>query len=84
VWPDTSSIGGALLLTKTELGEIYSNLLGPPSRNIPNRYRPMFNHERHREGLQNEVTALVIRKSVEPYKRRRRVILVEVSDLSTF
>jgi hypothetical protein len=80
-WPCVRR-GGALPLTKTEMGYIYSNLLGPSSRNSPNRCRLMFNHKHHREGLQNKATALVVRKSVEPYKRRG--ISVEVSDLSTF
>jgi hypothetical protein len=30
--------GGALPFTRTELGDIYSILLGPPSRNSPIRY----------------------------------------------
>ena len=63
---------------------ICSNLLDPPSRNRSNRCHLMFNHGHAYEGLQNETTALVVRNSVEPFKRRRRGISVEIPDLSTF
>jgi hypothetical protein len=45
-----SVAANALPLTITELGDIYSNLPGPPSKNSLNRYRLMFNHERPHEG----------------------------------
>jgi len=65
--------GDALPLTRTELGTVYSNLQGPPSKNSPNRYGLIFNRERPHKNLQNEVTALVISTAVEPYKQARDI-----------
>jgi hypothetical protein len=67
---------------RTELSDVYSNVLGPPSKKV-DRFRLMFNHERPHENLQNEAAALVTRTAVEPYKRRREVSSVGISDLST-